>query len=549
MCMFDFLPIREASPRTHTLSGCKVMRQWIAVYCEPDSMRWSLWMSSGDRVDCVSTSEMHDILGDIAIKKKERLSKRKKDEVVRVLCYINRLDFAYVQHDIDFQDKWGWKDQPYFGTCDDYVFVDASPLSKDDFTSLDSMIECISSFDTEVFSLKATQAAASQRTFFKDISEKCWESVKLHKRYMNRKSTYEAMVSGSTAGFLYTNYKKCGIVLPDVTSFDKSSAYPSKFVQLDCFPLSKPKIYSKDDRYKFLLDLIESGKWFQVVIYAKKLPIYMQYFKSKYYETYALNNFDVRLALLDDKIWEAFVYSLDSCRWRLYYADEQGRLLSAFTDKIVDEWKAKESASTKIERTRHKTQIDMLYGKAIQRNDFDVDASIKDYYTHRGDRYIMPHWSRLVVSAVKYEVMSLWSKIPDTIASDTDSIKSDEDFSQLKCFFDEINDKIRERNICSGHACDIGVWRHEYTADRFLQLTNKQYIYETDGTMHYTLAGFTMPEILQTVDGMTNDEIFNFFKQRPEIPVSQGYKYDWKNGRFSKILQNVKVGDLNVRND
>ena len=63
--MFDFLSIRDASPRTHTLSGCKVMRQWIAVYCEPDSARWSIWMSSGDRVDDVSTSEMHDILGEV----------------------------------------------------------------------------------------------------------------------------------------------------------------------------------------------------------------------------------------------------------------------------------------------------------------------------------------------------------------------------------------------------------------------------------------------------------------------------------------------------
>jgi len=548
--MFEFLSIRDASPRTHTLSGCKVMRQWIAVYCEPDSARWSVWMSSGDRVDDVSTSEMHDILGDIAINKRERLSKRKKDENVRVLCYINRLDFAYIQHDIDFQDtKWGWKDQPYFGTCDDYVFVDASPLSKDDFTSLDSMIECISSFGTEVYSLKSTQAAASKHAFFKDISDACWEDVKAHKRYMDRSSTYYDMISGSTAGFLNTQSKKCNIILPDVSSFDKSSAYPSKFVQLDCFPLSKPKVYSKDDRVKFLFKLIESGRWFQVVLYAKKLPVQMDYFKSKYYETYALNNFDVQFALLNDKIWDAFIESLDSVKWRLYYADEQGRLLSAFTDKIVEEWNAKESASSKIERTRHKTQIDMLYGKAIQRNDFEADEAVKTYYKYRGDRYILPHWSRLVVSAVKFEVMSIWSRIPKTIASDTDSVKSDANFRQLSCFFDEINDKIRKRNICSGYDCDIGIWRHEYTADRFLQLTNKQYIYETDGTMHYTLAGFTMPEILQTVDGMTNDEIFNFFKQRPEIPVSQGYTYDWKNDRFSKILQNVKVGDLNVRND
>lgn len=543
--MFEFSSVRKCKPRKHILSGFTVMREWIIVYCNPDSTRWSLWMSNGDQVDDLSTEYMLACMHHI----RESLISVKKDKDIKVLCFLSKLELCEILAYVTYAEK-GWTDTSYYAFCDDFVFVDASALDKDDFTDIDSMLRVISSFDTDVYALKATQASNAKRMFFRGIDGACWEDIKAHGRYMRSASAYRDLVSGTTAGFLDTDFEKCGIILPNVTSFDKSSAYPSKFVQLDCFPLSMPKVYSKADRFDYILSLLETNRWFQIVIYTDKDIPRLRLFKSKYYPTYALCHIDCRMALLDCTIWDALISALDNYKWRLYVSEDQGRLLPEVTGKIVDEWKAKETATTKTERKKHKTQIDMLYGKAIQRQHFDYDWQVKKWFGKGdGTKYLLPHWSRLVVSAVKYEVMSLWDKIPCTIASDTDSIKSDEDFSQLKCFFDEINDKIRERNICSGYDCDIGVWRHEYTADRFLQLTNKQYIYETDGIMHYTLAGFTMPEILQTVDGMTNDEIFNFFKQRPEIPVSQGYTYDWKNDRFSKILQNVKVGDLNVRDN
>lgn len=536
--MFDFLPIKKAGERVHTLSHKKVMREWFAVFCDTNRTRWSLWMSNGDRMDNLFTDQLRDILGYIAENKCDRT---KRD--IKILCFINKIELAYILADVSFD--YGWKKEAYYCISKDFVFVNAEPFDKKEFTDIEKMIEIICSFNTEVYCLRATQASNAKRMFFRDIRESCWKDTVNHKRIFKRVKTYEDMCSGSTAGFLRTEPETCGIIVPNVSSFDKSSAYPSKFVSIDKFPLTVPKIYNSSNKTGFLNYLYTNGKWFQIVIQTEDyLGIYMQYFKSKFYKTYALNNYDFEIASMDQRIWDSFMYTLKNYRWKLYYSDEQGYLLDEFRSKIVEEWNEKENAKSKIERKKHKTQLDMLYGKAIQRNDFNSNSQLWAYYNHDGSKYLLPHWSRMAISSTKLEVMKTWATTDKTVSADTDSVKSYENLIRLKKSFDAINDKIREANFISGFNCDIGVWRYEYTADRFLQLTHKQYIYEVNGEIHCTLSSFSEQELYESIKGMSNDEIFRFFKSRPEIPVCQGLEYNPFLDNITRITKDVKVGVL-----
>lgn len=536
--MFDFTPIRKARPVKHRTFDCKILRDFVCVYCDITTTLWSVWMSTGDSIDNLTTEKVIDTINHILYKKNQRTTKAK------VLIFINDIQKLQIFGKIDIYEKDESKKVEV--ELDHCVFRDAERLSKDGIKSLEHMIDIITSYDVEPCKMRLTYASQAKKEFFKPIEKDCWNDIKKHGRFTNDLDTYYGEIAGTTAGFLRLNEYTCGKIIYSVTSFDKSSAYPSKYVQISDFPIGK--VYeAKTRKLEKLSDLIKSGQWFQIVFENVELPSNMTYFKSKYYASYGINQYDYALCYKVPSLYDTLINCLNMFDFKLFFSDESGYLIKPFRDRIVEHYELKESAKTKEEKSKYKVGIDLLYGKSIQKQFFETDGDVFRYYSHRGENYLLPHWARIVVSSTKLEVFNAWLSDPMAVAADTDSVKSLENVKKLEHMFSVRNAEIMKLNENSGYSgCKIGTWKKEYTASRFLQLTHKQYLYETDDGITYKIAGFPKDDIDSELIKRNISDPFNFFVTKPELLVTYKsmIKYDAENDRFERVKRLVKVGDF-----
>lgn len=541
--MFEFTPIKTARPTKY--ADFNVMRDWFCLYCDIETSLWYIWMSTGDRIDDANTERIIEWLKFIAYNKKKRTKKDSK-----IILYINDIDklqvFGEIQTREDFTDLLGDVKSKKLKeiVLTDFIVRDAEPLTKETIKSLDEMIDIVSSYGLEPYRLKLTQASNAKLDFFRPISKECWQDVVKHDRYINRLQTYRDITAGSAAGFLKVEPETTYKILQDVSSFDISSAYPSKYVQLDIFPIGK--IYKcRTDRFKRLSGLISSGEWFQIVFNDVKISELDILFKSKYFNSYGINCIEFAYAQRMPLIYKALTDALNKYDWTLYFSDDQGYLLDSVRYRIVEFYEKKSIASTKSERTQYKMKIDMLYGKSIERDFFTEDKDVKNNYFRKGYNYLLPHWARLVVASTKLQVFDAYVSDPYAFSADTDSVKSTNDLETLEHMFFERNKIILDKNEKAGFSgCKIGTWTHEYTADRFVQFCPKQYIYDINGEIHYKLAGFSKDDI-ETALSIGVDDPIKFFIDNPSMLVTQGIEYDCNTDSFSKVKKLVKLGDMN----
>ena len=534
--VFDFTPIRKAHPVKHHTFDCKILRDFVCVYCDVNTTLWGVWMSTGDSMENLQTKQVIEVINNILY------NKQKRTKNAKVLIFINDIQKLQVFGNADIYYENGDKrpevEMPY---C---VFRDAELLAKDGIKSLTHMIDTISSYGVEPCKMRLTYASQAKKEFFRPIEKECWEDVKKHKRFTNDLSTYYGEIAGTTAGFLRLNETTCGYTIRNVTSFDKSSAYPSKYVQISNFPIGK--VYeAKTRKLEKLADLIKSGEWFQIVFEDVELPNSMTYFKSKYYCSYGINQYDYALCYRIPELYDTLIKCLNLFDFKLFFTDESGYLIKPFRDRIVEHYELKESAKTKEEKSKYKVGIDLLYGKSIQKQEFHTNADVFRYYAHRGENYLLPHWARIVVSSTKLDVFDAYIADKMAVAADTDSVKSLENAVTLEHMFSERNEKIMRLNADSGYPdCKIGTWKKEYTASRFLQLTHKQYLYEADGEITYKIAGFPKEDIYSELKRYRVKDPFKFFETKPELLITYDNKvqYDVETDRFEKVKKLVKVG-------
>lgn len=540
--MFDFTPIKTARPAKY--KDFKVMRDWLCVFCDIYSSKWSIWMSNGDRKDDLTTEYIIKWLQYIAYNKNKRTKTNAK-----IILYINDIDklqvFGDIETTVHYTDLLGDTKSKKIKEIEltDFVVRDAEPLTKETIRSLDEMIDIIASYGLEPYRLKLTQASNAKLDFFRPISKECWQDVVKHERYINKLSTYRDITAGTAAGFLRVEPETTYKILSDVSSFDKSSAYPSKYVNLDIFPTGK--IYKcRERKFAKLSELISSGQWFQIVFNDVKINEFDFLFKSKYFNSYGINCIEFAYAQRMPKIYKALTDSLNRLDWTLYFSDNQGYLLDSVRYRIVEFYEKKSIASTKSERTQYKMKIDMLYGKSIERDFFTTDKDVRYKYFRKGYNYLLPHWARLVVSSTKLEVFDAYMDDPYSFSADTDSVKSTNDLDTLEHMFFERNKSIFDKNEKAGFSgCKIGTWAHEYTADRFVQFCPKQYIYDVNGEITYKLAGYSKDDIEDALISCECDPI-EYLIKNPEMMVTQGIQYNCKTDTFSKVKKLVRLGDM-----
>lgn len=540
--MFYFTPIKQAQPTKY--KDYKLMRDWICIFCDIYTSKWYIWMSNGDRVDECSTDQTREWLKYIAYTK----SIRTKSDA-KVILYINDIDKLQAIADINtreiFTDLLGDVKEKKLKEIEltDFLVRDAEPLTKDTIRSLDEMIDIISSYGLEPYRLKLTQASNAKVDFFRPIKKDCWKDVIKHDRYIDKLSTYRDISAGSAAGFLTVEKESTYQILSNVSSFDISSAYPSKYVNLDIFPIGR--IYKCNaNKYNKLCDLLKSGEWFQIVFNGVKIKELDLLFKSKYFNSYGINCIEFAYAQRMPKIYKALTDALNRLDWTLYFSDDQGYLLDSVRYRIVEFYEKKSIASTKSERTQYKMKIDMLYGKSIERDFFTTDKDVKRKYFRNGNNYLLPHWARLVVASTKLQVFDAYISDPYAFSADTDSVKSTNELETLEHMFFERNRIILDKNEKAGFSgCKIGTWTHEYTADRFVQFCPKQYIYESNGDITYKLAGYSKDDIDDATIGIS--DTLNYILENPEMMVTQGIQYNYKSDTFSKVKKLVRLGDMN----
>lgn len=525
--MFEFAKIRDKPKVKSSVTHSNLFSEYFLIFCDISHDSYDIYMSNGDKQ--YGITDIKDTLKTIINNGQKRLKKGS----CRILIFVSQIivlkrlfpDAVAVKNDL--------KDSKMMCFIDEYFEIrDFECLIGTGVVSLDSMIEWMGVYDKHPSKLKLSIASNAKSAFFQGISEECWHDVVKNSRYLQTLEDYKGLKSGSAAGFMYVNPDIIGEIIYDVSSFDKKSAYPSVFVNRSDFPIGKI-IKRKINKSKKLLDLINADVWFQIA--TEDLPVEFSMFKSKSYNTFGINHLDLKIIDklgLKNKLFD----HLNHHDWTLFYSDAYGYLLDEVREKIVDLYDKKENAVDGSKRTFYKRQIDMLYGKGIQKYYPETDADVKRIYFRNGTSYILPSFSYIAVSAVKYELFMEFLEDDFCVACNTDGFKSLENSNKLWKKFQKNNESIFLQNKLAGFdGCNIGTWEHEYTAERFLMLAINQYAYEVDSKAVYKLSGVPKRAIVPYTSKAPDPLIW--LQERPQIEFEESKYYDENEKCYKGIIK------------
>lgn len=388
--------------------------------------------------------------------------------------------------------------------------------------------------------IKYTLAYQAKKMFYSDIAEDLWQERKDKKKFYWDKETYWDMMAGVKGGVLSDYRAK---YIEDVLMYDLRSAYAAVLVSDDKFPIGKIiKIDCNKPEYKItkIKVLLKKGEWCKIV-FDRKNDDFSRWYDVKgektAFEYYNLKTLE-RLNLLDN----LFEY-LRTVEFRVYYSKETGYINKSVRDKIVNLYKEKERLQKDtFERYLTKTQIEMIYGKGIQRYDFDNIVDIQDHYRGRGENYLTPEMSNHCIAKVEHDMYKAINTTRSEEYYDTDGIKVQNNAKSI-AYFKAENEAIMERNRKAGYDdLDIGTWKFEGKADKMLIFTPKIYIYECDGEIEFKAAGVTKEYKEKILNGIKGDKI-EFMRKHGFITCMRAYKYDA--GDFIPYYTTGKVkGDL-----
>lgn len=358
-------------------------------------------------------------------------------------------------------------------------------------------------------------AYVSKRKFYEDIKADLWEDTKEHRRILRDVQTYKDMQCGNQGGAL-SSFEGSGDVrfeiLRGVISYDKKSAYPSYFVQDKFFPIGRIDRIVGNVQYRIgiLRGLIRRRSWFKIVAEsAEEIPAFKLFRDVSYKERYVYGIEFWDYHTMRDAGLDMFApLTADGVKFRLYGTRETGYMPDCFRRKIVQLYDQKNALpKNSAEKFLKKTQLDMIYGKGLQKYEFADDQSVFKKYVMRGENFLTPAMSMHVVSGMRHEILKIawhFAALGELIALDTDGVKTDGDEAATKEFFEMMNDYIRQKNRDAGFDSDVGIWDHEYTAEKFMQFAPKVYAYSACGETVCKFAGIQerhLKKYIRSIDG------------------------------------------------
>ena len=338
------------------------------------------------------------------------------------------------------------------------------------------------------------------------------------------KQVYDAFRGGDTA----SNRMYAGMILSDVHSFDRASAYPfemltqefpDKLVAYDCTSLDEMYEYCSNHHV-----VIGTFRFENIRIRDTSPDAYISISKCTAYDKHGLF-YNGRILTADYVVLTCTnidiniirdVYTFDN----VYYIDlysSRTRLLPDEYREVIYEYfrkkcELKGDPDHYYEYMKSKNKLNSLYGMmvtSIVRNDitfnngvFDIstpelEAALKKYYSTRNS-FLSYQWGVFVTAYARkhlYDGIRLCGI--DAVYWDTDSVKfmgdHESDFENLNNI---INNECKSRGIknyvvVNGKRFYLGVFEKEHPYNRFITWGAKKYAYEQNEKVGVTVAGLS----------------------------------------------------------
>lgn len=525
----------------------------VCLHSDPVSTEWEVYINGQVTTGKYYPALFH-FIDQIAEASRNRKHKQIAKDSSRLIIFADRLTIlekliddvcnvqtsarfdAHINHDIVFEI-----------TTDKIQFRNWEALANDRVVNLrplypgkrdcEVMAETIKTFASPCYKVRYSLAHMTQKEFYRPIlgqvrSERgCtnWESL----------DCFENANRGSRAG-LYARFSSesdvCWKMHRNVHSYDKKSAYPSIFVNDAKFPIGRAAQH-RSRKMQWLDRCLDKDTWFKIIIKSDfPFGAAMSTWKTTGENTYGLEYYDYQSIIYlgwEDRL-RIWLENHDE-EWCIMTSEDTGYLSPAFRSRIIELYDLKNEIHDKNDplRRKYKTMIDMIFGKGIQRRSYTNLSELNDYFYRHSDIVLMPHQSMHAISAVKYELMWLnsFAREGEVLAFDTDGIKYAEwaDLSHIN----RMNQLIIEKNRRAGFPeSDIGLWEHEYTANRFVQFKTKCYAYDTGDKIHWKIAGVHKQELERFLGEIDGDPLQYVLENGAVFTVPSNYIYDRHNKIF-----------------
>lgn len=388
-----------------------------------------------------------------------------------------------------------------------------------------------------------------------------------YRKLMNRltldgEKEYNLLKQGFAGGFTHANAYHARRKIPNVASFDFTSAYPAVMC-LEQFPMSKGKRVYISTKEEFNEYIKKYCAIFEVTMYGveSKLKGDNYISSSKCYELEDCVEDNGRVAsasklsvVLTNVDWEVVrkCYTCERFQIGMMYIYRKALLPTSLVRCILDLYKTKtelkDIESKVVEYMVSKGMINSVYGCVV--TDINKDtityeddefiiaekdtAKNIDIYNNNKHRFLFYPWGVWVTS---YCRRNLWSGIlecgDDYIYSDTDSIKIKNYKSHIG-YIEKYNKYIQDRiNYVSnakhiekymfspanykGETFTIGTWDFEGVYKYFKTLGAKRYMVQTAKGNSLTVSGLNKEVAIPYLESQDND-IFELFNDDMVIP-------------------------------
>lgn len=505
------LPISKNPP--HKIGDLHFLRDIITVYFD---MRINWWQACTNGI-VSADKDVETFENYVENLKAEIIKKCRKDEKRRAIIFINDLDVTHfilpsgektqatktkagITYSLEYNTEF-FCFRNFNIICNSKTEKVAQLFPGKPLCA--AMSDFIKMFDMPIINIRYSLAYITKRVFYQDIKNELWQdTVKAHRIPRTRQLYYD-MLAGSSSGLLssFSDGENIFKVLHSIGSFDKRSAYPAYFVHDKYFPIGRVYEVCGTDSFRTasMRDAIRRGQWFKIVIDSDSEIEELKMFRDVGKLAAWYSEFVYGVEFWDEKILQKcgvdLAETINGKKFRIYRTEKTGYMPQCFREKIVYLYNIKNAIKDKNAAQRYliKTQIDMIFGKGLQKYDFLTDADVFRKFVCRGDNFLLPQMSMHVVSAMRHELLTAAAHFSGSVtAFDTDGIKID--FAKMDKnaaieYFEKMNEYIMEKNRAAGFYCNIGTWDFEYTAENFIQFAPKVYAYKDETGLKCKFAG------------------------------------------------------------
>ena len=373
-------------------------------------------------------------------------------------------------------------------------------------------------------------------------------------------SVYNMLVDAFAGGYTHANYMYTDEVVPNVDSYDETSAYPYVMVTSK-FPMSE----FKECHIKTVDDMLAN--------YAYLLKVTFHNLKCKYYNNFIsaskCNNIvgalfdngrivsaeEVTITITDiDFRFILDVYTIESYEINeSYYAIYKylpKKFINFILEKYVNKTKFKNVKGKELDYVKEKNKFNSLYGMTVTNMirdevNFDnitgwseselTDSLIFDKLLEEKEKaFLSFSWGVWVTAYARDNLLRRMIQLdPYVVYSDTDSLKCVQGYDRK--VFDEYNQSVIKKiqkvsstldipfenyapedskgvkHLLGIFECETGVGR-KYTYDRFITQGAKKYCVEIDGQIEITVSGVPKSgnKCLKRIEDFRDDLVFDY---------------------------------------